>query len=290
MLPDGGTGGIPQIFPLPPKNGGQGVETKMILDEIVASKKESLRQRKREMPLRELKRRCADMRRKPRDLASALRGDDIKLIAEVKKASPSKGVINADIDPVKLATTYAANGASAISILTEEKYFKGSIDYLLAIREAFDAKKIRVPLLRKDFIFDTYQIYESRAYGADALLLIVAILDDDDLIKLINLSYTLGMKCLVEVHDKSELKRAVASGCRIIGINNRNLKTFEVDLRTTERLRPFAPDDCIVVSESGIRRNADVEKLRQWKVTAMLVGEVLSAADDAAGKMKELLS
>ncbi len=289
MLPDGGTGGVPQIFPLPPKNGGQGVETEMILEEIVQSKRESLRQRKREMPLRELKRRCADMTRKPIDLASALRGDDIRLIAEVKKASPSKGVINADIDPVKLATTYAANGASAISILTEEKYFKGSIDYLLAIREAFDAKKIRVPLLRKDFIFDPYQIYESRACGADALLLIVAILDDDDLIKLINLSYTLGMKCLVEVHDKSELKRAVASGCRIIGINNRNLKTFEVDLRTTERLRPFVPDDCIVVSESGIRRRADVEKLRQWKVTAMLVGEVLSAADDVAQKMKELL-
>jgi len=261
----------------------------MILDEIVESKRESLKQRKREMPLRELKRRCASMTCRPLDFASALRGNDIKLIAEIKKASPSKGVINADIDPVKLATTYAANGAAAISILTEEKYFKGSIDYLMAIREAFDANKIRVPLLRKDFIFDPYQIYESRACGADALLLIVAILDDDDLIKLINLSYTLGMKCLVEVHDKSELKRAVASGCRIIGINNRNLKTFEVDLRTTERLRPFVPDDCIVVSESGIRRNADVEKLRQWKVTAMLVGEVLSAADDAAGKMKELV-
>ena len=272
-----------------PKNGGQGVDDTMILDEIVQSKKESLGQRKREIPLRELKRRCADMKHKPIDLASALRGDDIKLIAEVKKASPSKGIINADIDPVKLATTYAANGASAISILTEESYFKGSIDYLMAIREAFDAKKIRVPLLRKDFIFDPYQIYESRAYGADALLLIVAILDDDLLTKMINLSYTLGMKCLVEVHDKSELRRAVASGCRIIGINNRDLKTFKVYLHTTERLRPFVPDDCIVVSESGIRRRADVEKLRQWKVNAMLVGEVLSAADDAAVKMKELL-
>jgi len=272
-----------------PKNGGQGVDDTMILDEIVQSKKESLGQRKREIPLRELKRRCADMKRKPIDLASALRGDDIKLIAEVKKASPSKGIINADIDPVKLAITYAANGASAISILTEENYFKGSIDYLMAIREAFDAKNIRVPLLRKDFIFDPYQIYESRAYGADALLLIVAILDDDLLTKMINLSYTLGMKCLVEVHDKSELRRAVASGCRIIGINNRDLKTFKVYLHTTERLRPFVPDDCIVVSESGIRRRADVEKLRQWKVNAMLVGEVLSAADDAAVKMKELL-
>jgi len=272
-----------------PNLGGQGVETKMILDEIVQSKRESLRQRKLEMPLRELKRRCADMRCRPLDFSSALRGDDIKLIAEVKKTSPSKGVINADIDPVKLATTYANNGAAAISILTEEKYFKGSIDYLIATREAFDAKKIRVPLLRKDFIFDPYQIYESRACGADALLLIVAILDDDLLIKLINLSYTIGLKCLVEVHDEIELRRAVASGCQVIGINNRDLQTFKVYLHTTERLRQFVPDDCIVVSESGIRRHADVEKLRLWKVHAMLVGEALSATDDAAGKMKELL-
>ncbi|MFA5055216.1 MAG: indole-3-glycerol phosphate synthase TrpC [Dehalococcoidia bacterium] len=262
----------------------------MILDEIVQSKKESLELRKREMPLRELKRRCTVMKRKPIDFAAALRGDDIRLIAEVKKASPSKGVINADIDPVSLATTYAANGAAAISILTEEKYFKGSIDYLREIREAFDAKKIRVPLLRKDFIFDPYQIYESRACGADALLLIVAILDDDKLVQLINLSYTLGMKCLVEVHDENEIRRAVASGCRVIGINNRDLTTFDVDLHTTERLRPFVPDDCIVVSESGIKSRADVEKLYRWKVNAMLVGEVLSAADDAAKKMKELMS
>jgi indole-3-glycerol phosphate synthase len=261
----------------------------MILDEIVQTKRESLKQRKREMPLRELKQRCAGMRRKPRDLASALRGGDIVLIAEVKKASPSKGVINADIDPVKLALTYANNGAAAISVLTEEKYFNGSIDYLEAIRNSFDAEKIRVPLLRKDFIFDPYQIYESRAYGADALLLIVAVLHDDDLTKLINLSYTLGMKCLVEVHDESELRRAVASGCRIIGINNRNLKTFVVDLHTTERLRPLIPDDRIVVSESGVKSRSDVEQLRAWKVNAMLVGETLSAADDVAEKMKALL-
>jgi indole-3-glycerol phosphate synthase len=261
----------------------------MILDEIVQSKKESLKQRKREMPLRELKRRCADMKRKPVDFASTLRGDDIRLIAEVKKASPSKGIINADIDPVELATTYAANGAAAISVLTEEKYFKGSIDYLKAIREVFDSAKIRVPLLRKDFIFDPYQIYESRACGADALLLIVAILDDDRLVQLINLSYTLGMKCLVEVHDENEIRRAVASGCRVIGINNRDLTTFDVDLHTTERLRPLVPEDCIVVSESGIKSRADVKKLNNWKVNAMLVGEVLSAAGDTAGKMKELL-
>ncbi|MFA5367814.1 MAG: indole-3-glycerol phosphate synthase TrpC [Dehalococcoidia bacterium] len=261
----------------------------MILDEIVQSKKESLRQRKREMPLRELKRRCNKIKRKPVDFASALHGDDIKLIAEVKKASPSKGIINADIDPVELATTYAKNGAAAISILTEEKYFKGSIDYLKAIREAFDAENIHAPLLRKDFIFDPYQIYESRACGADALLLIVAILDDDSLVQLINLSYTLGMKCLVEVHDEAELRRAVASGCRVIGINNRDLTTFDVDLHTTGRLRPLVPDDCIVISESGIKRRTDVEKLRGWKVNAMLVGEALSAAGDPAEKIKELL-
>jgi len=261
----------------------------MILDEIVRSKRESLKQRKREMPLRELKRRCAGMTCRPLDFASALRGNDIALIAEIKKASPSKGVINADIDPVKLALTYAHNGAAAISVLTEEKYFNGSIDYLEAIRNSFDAEKIRVPLLRKDFIFDPYQIYESRAYGADALLLIVAILDDDNLIKLINLSYTLSMKCLVEVHDKVELGRAVASGCRIIGINNRNLKTFAIDLHTTERLRPLVPDDRIVVSESGVKSRSDAEKLRKWKVNAMLVGETLSAADNVAQKMRELL-
>jgi indole-3-glycerol phosphate synthase len=261
----------------------------MILDEIVKSKKESLERQKRGVPLREMKRRCADMQRKPIDFASALRGDDIALIAEVKKASPSKGIINADIDPVKLATTYAANGAAAISILTEENYFKGSINYLEAVRNSFDAQKIRVPLLRKDFIFDPYQIYESKANGADALLLIVAILDDDKLVQLIDMSYTLGMKCLVEVHDEIELRRAVSSGCRIIGINNRDLQTFKISLRTTERLRPLVPDDCIVVSESGIKHRADVEKLRQWKVNAMLVGEVLSAAKDTARKMKELL-
>ena len=261
----------------------------MILDEIVQSKKESLEQRKHELPLKELKRRCTDMKRKPVDFAAALRGDDIRLIAEIKKASPSKGMINADIDPVKLATTYAANGAAAISVLTEADYFKGSTDYLRAIRESFDAKRIRVPLLRKDFIFDPYQIYESKECGADALLLIVAILDDDSLVQLIDLSYTLGMKCLVEVHDEAELGRAAASGCRVIGINNRDLTTFKVSLRTTERLRPLVPDDCIVVSESGIKRRADVEKLRGWKVNAMLVGEVLSAADDTARKMKELL-
>jgi indole-3-glycerol phosphate synthase len=261
----------------------------MILDEIVQSKRESLKRRKRETPLRELKQRCAAMRRKPRDLALALRGGNIKLIAEVKKASPSKGVINADIDPVKLATTYAANGAAAISVLTEEKYFNGSIDYLEAIRNAFDAEKIRVPLLRKDFIFEPYQIYESRAYGADALLLIAAILDDDNLIKLINLSYTLGMKCLVEAHDEREIGRAIDCGAVIIGINNRNLKTFEVDLKTTGRLRPLIPDDRIVVSESGVKGRSDVERLRAWRVDAMLVGETLSAAKDVAQKMKELL-
>ena len=261
----------------------------MILDEIVKSKRESLERQKREMPLRELKRRCAGVRHKPVDFASALRGDDIRLIAEIKKASPSKGMINADIDPVKLATTYAANGAAAISVLTEADYFKGSTDYLRAIREAFDGKRIRVPLLRKDFIFDPYQIYESRAFGADALLLIAAILDDEKLSRLLALSRDLGMSCLVEAHNAGEVQRAISSGAHIIGINNRDLKTFDIDLRTTERLRPLVPDDCIVVSESGIKRRDDVEKLRGWKVNAMLVGEVLSAAGDAAEKLKELL-
>ncbi|MEA1959643.1 MAG: indole-3-glycerol phosphate synthase TrpC [Chloroflexota bacterium] len=262
----------------------------MILDEIVQSKKESLERRKRELPLSELKRRCADMRRKPVDFASALCGDDIKLIAEVKKASPSRGTINADIDPVKLATTYAANGAAAISILTEEKHFKGSIDCLEATRNSFDDGGIAVPLLRKDFIFDLYQIYESKACGADALLLIAAILDDDTLSRLLSLSHDLGMKCLIEAHDGNEIERAVSSGARIIGINNRDLQTFDVDLHTTARLRRLVPNDRIVVSESGIRHRTDVEKLTKWNVDAMLVGEALSTSADVPEKIKELLS
>ncbi|PIP48446.1 MAG: indole-3-glycerol phosphate synthase [Chloroflexi bacterium CG23_combo_of_CG06-09_8_20_14_all_45_10] len=254
-----------------------------MLEKIVALKKEMVEQRKKVLPLSCLKERIA-RQRPPLDFASALVGDHIRLIAEVKQASPSRGVLNPNLNPTKLAKTYAEGGAAAISVLTEENYFKGSIDYLAAIREV-----VRLPLLRKDFIFDPYQVYESRAYGADALLLIAAILSRPQLEELLSLSHSLGLRCLVEVHKENEVERAVRSKARIIGINNRDLDTFNIDINTTRRLRPLIPKEKIVVSESGVKSRKDIEKLRKWGVNAILVGEALVTAGDVLTKMKELL-
>jgi len=257
----------------------------MILDRIVADKRLELEARKRSLPLAELRKMTMEQP-SPLDLASALRGDRIQLIAEVKKASPSRGVIRPDFNPIEIARTYAGNGASAISVLTESRYFQGSLNYLKDIREALGDK--RPPLLRKDFIFDPYQVYESRAYGADSLLLIVAILTPEKLEELLGLSHQLGMKCLVEVHGEKELEVALASGAGIIGINNRDLTTFDVDITTTGRLRPLIPPDRIVVSESGIKDRNDMEKLAGWGVDAALIGEALMSAPDIAARMQEL--
>ena len=255
----------------------------MILDEIVTAKKEELTKRKQTMPLARLESNRAKNLEKL-DFASALRGDGIRLIAEVKKASPSKGVMCPNLDPVGLARTYADNGASAISVLTEVRYFQGSLEHLADIGRELGGRK---PLLRKDFIFDPYQVYESSAYGADALLLIVAILSEQQLTELLSLSHSLGMECLVEVHDEAELEVALRSDARIIGINNRDLTTFSVDITTTKRLHPLIPADRIVVSESGIKDSADVQRLREWGVDAILIGEALVTADDVAAKMRE---
>ena len=194
-----------------------------MLKEIVENTRMELEARKKSLPLAVL-RVMAQARPQPVDLVDALKGDRVKIIAEVKKASPSRGLIRADFNPVEIAQTYAANGASAISVLTDTKYFQGSLDYLTQINTALGAD--RPPLLRKDFIFDPYQIYESRAYGADALLLITAILTQEKLAELLELSHSLQMHCLVETHNEEEVKRAVASGARIIGINNRDLRYF----------------------------------------------------------------
>lgn len=257
----------------------------MILDQIVADNRLELETRKGSFPLEEL-RRVALEQPPPLDFASALRGERVKLIAEVKKASPSKGIIRPGFNPVEIAQTYATNGASAISVLTEARYFRGNINHLRDIRKALGNK--RLPLLRKDFIHDPYQVYESRAYGADGLLLIVAILTPEKLEELFGLSHELGMDCLVEVHDEAELEIALRSQARVIGINNRDLRTFTVDLTTTKRLRPLIPDR-IVVSESGIKNRDDMEKLRKWHVDAVLIGESLISAPNIAAKMKELL-
>lgn len=258
----------------------------MILEQILSHNLQELEHRKRSLPMAELQR-IALEQPPPLDFASAIKGEGIQLIAEVKKASPSRGVIRPDFNPLEIAQTYASNGASAISVLTEARYFQGSLDHLRDIRNALSNK--RLPLLRKDFICDPYQIYESRVYGADCVLLIVAILTWEQLQELLGISHELNMSCLVEVHNEVEVKVAVDNGARIIGINNRDLATFNVDLATTEELRPLIPLDRIVVSESGIKKRSDIEKLRQLGVNAVLIGESLISAPDIAAKMKELL-
>jgi indole-3-glycerol phosphate synthase len=255
-----------------------------MLDKIIAQKREEVEQRKKVATITYLQQLIA--RQKPAlDLAMALKGDHIRLIAEVKQASPSRGMLSPNFNPIELARTYAEGGAAAISVLTEANYFMGSIEHLAAIKEV-----VGLPLLRKDFIFDFYQIYESRAYGADALLLIVAILSQEQLKELVSLSHSLGLRCLVEVHNEDEVERAVHSEAEIIGINNRDLNTLSIDINMTRRLRPLIPQERIVISESGIRSKRDIEKLGKWGVDAVLVGEALVTAGDVWAKMKELLS
>ena len=256
---------------------------KTILDKIVADKKQEVARIKRSVPLAALKERIAQQ--KPLDFGAALRGNDLKLIAEVKKASPSKGILCPDFRPVEMAKIYAQNGAAAISVLTEVKYFQGSIEYLAAIREA-----VNIPLLRKDFIFDEYQVYESAAYGADAILLIMAILTQEKLEKMLEISRNLNLSCLVEVHNEDELFKAMLVEAEILGINNRDLSTFKVDTNITRRLRLFIPEEQIVVSESGISSKDDMKKMKECKVNAVLVGEALVTAPDIPAKMRELLS
>ena len=254
-----------------------------MLNEIIARKKKGVEQRKKILPLAQLRKRIAQ-RKPPLDFPLALQGKHIGLIAEVKQASPSRGILCPNFNPTEMAITYAQGGANAISVLTEVNYFKGSIDHLAAIREM-----VKLPLLRKDFIFDPYQVYESRAYGADALLLIVAILNQEQLQGLLSLSHSLGLKCLVEVHNQTDVERALVSGAEIIGINNRDLNTFTVDINTTRQLRSLIPQQKIVVAESGIKNRNDIEKLVDWGVNAALVGEALVTANNILTRMKELM-
>jgi indole-3-glycerol phosphate synthase len=258
----------------------------MILKEIVDYTRLELEKSRHRLSLNEMEKMALEQP-PPLDLAKVLCGDDVKLIAEIKRASPSRGIIRQDLNPLKIAQIYASNGAAAISVLTEPKYFQGSIDYLKQIRDELGDRG--VPLLRKDFIIDPYQIYQSRAYGADSLLLIVAILETNQLRELLSLSHRLGMRCLLEVHKEDELEIAIRSGAVIIGINNRDLNTFQVDMGTTERLRPLIPSDRIVVSESGIKNRHDMQKLRGWRVNAALIGEALISSLDTTKKMSEFL-
>lgn len=258
----------------------------MILDKIVTAKQRELTVAKTERPLADLEARIAS-RPAPLDFAAALLCERVVVIAEVKKASPSRGLLCPDFDPVHLAQCYAAGGAAAVSVLTEVDHFQGSLSYLVEIRAAAGLEN--TPLLRKDFLFDPYQVYEARAFGADAILLIVAILDDAALAELSALANDLGMQCLVEVHDEAELERALAAGASIVGINNRDLRTFNVDIATTERLSALVPTGHTIVSESGIRTRADIDRLAEYGVSAVLVGEALVTAGDVAARLKELV-
>lgn len=267
-----------------------------ILEQIVAFNREALRKTKLREPFQVLQARMTRLP-KPLDFEAALRGDNLRVIAEVKSASPSAGELRKNLRPVALARRYAAAGAAAISVLTEKRHFGGSLTRLASIREALDgpsgfhvAKSAdRPPLLRKDFIFDPYQIYQARAYGGDALLLIVAMLDRRTLEDLLELTHAFDMEAMIETHDEAQVERALSAGARVIGINNRDLHNFHVDLETTHRLRPRIPDDVVVVSESGIKTRDDMLKLRDWGVNAVLIGETLVTARSVKAKMQELM-
>lgn len=260
-------------------------QTETILDRIVAHKRGEVAVARQAMPLAALKESLAQAP-KVRDFLAALHGPSISLIAEVKKASPSKGLLRANFEPIVLARAYSTAGAAAISVLTDETHFQGSLSHLSAVREALPEGP---PLLRKDFLFDPYQVYEARCHGADAILLIAAVLADGLLRELAALSASLGMAALVEVHDEREMDRALAAGAELIGINNRDLRTFETDLATTERLRPRAPRETAVVAESGIFTRDDVRRLQRAGAQGVLIGEALVTAPDPAAKIREIM-
>lgn len=256
----------------------------MLLDEIVAHKKKEVERAQIALPLGIL---IADLPKTepPRGFRQSLNNaHEVAVIAEIKCASPVKGLLCADFDPERLARAYEAGGAGAISVITERCYFKGRPEYLSLAK-----KTTALPVLRKDFIITDYQVFESRAMGADAVLLIVSILDDGALRRLLKLTANLGMDALVEVHDRAGLIRAVEAGAGIIGINNRNLKTFQVSLAMTLELAGDVPQEVFLVSESGISSREDLLTLEAAGVRAVLIGESLVRAPDPRGKLKELL-
>jgi indole-3-glycerol phosphate synthase len=258
--------------------------TETVLDKIVATKRQEIAAAKQRLPGAELSRRLADAP-PVRDFFGALaKKGPIRLIAEVKKASPSAGVIRRDFDPVAIARIYEQHGASCISVLTDETYFQGRLEYLEQVRSA-----VSLPVLRKDFILDSYQLLEARAAGADAVLLIAECLDDCNLRMLHNDAIALGMTPLVELYDPENLNRVLEAGATLVGVNNRDLRTFKVDLDHTLRLRPRIPDHCVMVSESGVRTHDDVERLAAAGVDAILVGESLMREPDIGAAVDRLL-
>lgn len=260
-----------------------------ILDDILAHKRQEVAAQKQRVDMDTLVANISASNDVPRGFMKALQArvaiGGTAVIAEVKKASPSMGVIRASFDPVAIAESYAAAGATCLSVLTDEKYFQGSGRYLRLIRAA-----VGLPLLRKDFIVDEYQIVEARALGADAILLIVAALSDDELAAFTRLAHDLGLDVLVEVHDEAECERALKLPLRVIGVNNRNLHDFSVSLDTTRRIKAMVPPDYLVVSESGIHTRADIDALQADGVSTFLVGGALMQADDPGAALAALLA
>jgi len=257
------------------------LKTNSILDKILAHKVIEIQERQKKAPLATV-REMATRVSSPQDFVAALRRDSVALIAEVKKASPSKGILIEDFDHLKLAQIYADNGAAAISVLTDEQFFQGHLAYLEAI-----SHHVNVPLLRKDFIIDVYQVYEARMARASAVLLIVACLSDSQLRDLYAAITELKMAALIEVHNELELERALQLGAELIGINNRNLKTFDVDLQTTQRLAKRVPGNVTLVAESGLKSADDVTKMGQMGAHAVLVGTGLVTSTDIARTVRE---
>ena len=257
-----------------------------ILDQILEAKRRELERRQKEEPLATLERRAKETP-VPLNFSGALWGPDVRLIAEVKKASPSRGLLVSDFNPAKLARTYAENGAAAVSVLTEVDHFQGSLEYMATVKET--VREAGLPVLRKDFIFNPYQVYEARAYGADAMLLIVAMLEPTQLKELMGVARSVWVQVLVEVHSEEEIEVALGAGAEVIGINHRDLTTFEMDMSLTQRLRPLIPQGKIVVAESGISSREDVVRMKRARVDAVLVGEALVTAPDVAAKVRELV-
>lgn len=257
----------------------------MILDRILQHKRQEVEADRSREPLDQLKSALADLE-DTRGFARALtdKADEgTAIIAEVKKGSPSKGIIREDFDPEAIARNYLAGGAACLSVLTDENFFYGHLSYLRKLRS-----QVPLPLLRKDFIVDPYQIYQARVYGADAVLLIAAALETVELVEYTDLAQELGMDVLLEIHDRNELEQALATDATMIGINNRNLQTFETDLAVTENLAPWIPVERTIVAESGIVDRADIERLKEAGSKAFLIGETLMRQNDIVGTLRTL--
>lgn len=256
-----------------------------ILDEIVAKRRERLKEEKAALPLVDLKARLADLEPdRLRNFRAALRGPFVRIIAEIKRASPSEGVLREIFDPRSQAQDYAGGGAAVISVLTEQDYFQGDLTHVRRARSY-----MALPVMRKDFLTEPYQIYQSRLFRADALLLIATILGDDELQELLDVTHQLGMEALVETHDEADMEKALRVGARVIGVNNRNLKTMQIDLAQTERLAQMVPPEVVLVSESGIRGKEDIARLAQAGVDAVLIGSMLMKAEQPGSVLRKLI-